>query len=345
LKRIISFILALALLTGACSFPSAPVVHTGGELTVYYIDVGQGDATLLVCGGEVMLIDGGNPSDSDLIYAFLKDKGITHIDYMIATHPHADHAGGLSGALHAASAGTVFSPVTEYDTRAFGNFVRILGERGIGITVPSPGDRFGLGEAEVMILGPAAVDPGDMNNSSICLKVTHGAVSFLFTGDAERRAEQALLDAGYDLSATVLKVGHHGSDTSTIYPFLRAVMPEYAVISCGRGNSYGHPHDNVLSRLRDADVALFRTDMQGDIIFVSDGAAVTVRTERNSGARTNPTEPSVDADEVFYIGNSSSLKFHRPSCSSLPADHNRVMLDSRDEALGKGFDPCGSCRP
>jgi competence protein ComEC len=120
----------------------------------------------------------------------------------------------------------------------------------------------------------------------------YGNASFLFTGDAERPAEQDILEMGYDLSATVLKVGHHGSDTATTYPFLREIMPQYAVISCGEGNSYGHPHDDLLSRLRDADVTVYRTDLQGTIICVSDGSTVTFNTERNENAHTNPTAPS-----------------------------------------------------
>lgn len=342
MKRVISLFLLLALLLTACG-PGQEAPQVSGELTVYFIDVGQADATLLISDGAAMLIDGGNSSDSDLIYTFLKDRGITHLAYIVATHAHADHVGGLSGALHAATAGTAYCPVTEFDTRAFRNFVRTLGDQGVAVTIPAPGERFDLGSAEVRILGPAVINPEDQNNSSIILKVTHGAVSFLFTGDAERRAEQQLLDAGHDLSATVLKVGHHGSDTSTIYPFLRSVMPRYAVISCGRDNSYGHPHDNVLSRLRDADVTLYRTDLQGTIRFVSDGKAVNVTTERNAGVQTNPTVP--DAGEDFYVGNINSLRFHRPSCASLPADHNRVMLGSREEAVNEGFEPCGNCRP
>jgi competence protein ComEC len=333
------------MLLASCGFQE-PAPQPAGELTVCFIDVGQADAALLVSGGMAMLIDGGNPSDSSLIYIILKDRGITHLDYIIATHAHADHVGGLSGALNAATAGTAYCPVTGFDTRAFESFVRHLGDQGVEITIPTPGEVFPLGSATVKILGPLTITPGDQNNSSIVLKVTHGEVSFLFTGDAERKAEQELLDAGYDLSATVLKVGHHGSDTSTTYPFLREIMPEYAVISCGHGNSYGHPHDNLLSRLRDADVTLYRTDMQGTVTFISDGRTVRVMTGRNAGAQTNPTEPSGAAvGEEYYIGNINSLKFHRPTCSGLPAEQNRVTLETRDGAVAEGFDACGNCKP
>jgi competence protein ComEC len=224
--------------------------------------------------------------------------------------------------------------------------MRTLEDRGLEVTLPSPGVQFSLGGAEVEILGPLTINPDEQNNSSIILMVTHGDVKFLFTGDAERRAEQALLESGASLSATVLKAGHHGSDTSTTYPFLREVMPEYAVISCGRGNIYGHPHDNLLSRLRDADVTLYRTDLQGTVTFVSDGKTLSVTTERNGNLQTNPTVPGgEDKTENHYIGNRNSLKFHRPDCSGLPAEHNRVALETREDALDGGFDPCGICKP
>jgi competence protein ComEC len=343
--RLIALLAALALLPASCGFfqSEAPPEIADGELRVTFIDVGQADAALVECGGMTMLIDGGNRSDSDLIYTFLKDRGITHLDYIVASHAHADHVGGLAGALHFAAAGTVFSPVTEYDTRAFENFLNALDMRGVSITVPSHGDRFALGGAQVFILGPVDPSPDDVNNTSIVMKIVFGDTSFLFTGDLERKGEQAILEAGYDLSATVLKVGHHGSNTSTTYPFLREVMPDIAVISCGQNNTHGHPHENVLSRLRDADVTVYRTDMQGDIVCVSDGRTVSVTVGRNAGAVTNPTEPS--AGETHYIGNINSLRFHRPSCSGLPAEHNRVILEGRDTAVEAGYSPCGTCKP
>jgi competence protein ComEC len=239
----------------------------------------------------------------------------------------------------------VYSPVTEFDTRAFRNFIGAVKDRGVEITIPRPGERFMLGGAEAVILSPLSIVPEDPNNSSIVIKITYGATGFIFTGDAERRAEQEILEAGYDLSATVLKVGHHGSNTSTTYPFLREIMPCIAVISCGRDNTYGHPHENLLSRLRDAGAVVYRTDMQGDIIIRSDGQAVTVTTERNAHIQTNPTIPADSIAEGHYIGNINSLKLHRPTCASLPAEHNQVIFEKREAAIEQGYDPCGSCRP
>ena len=316
---------------------------------IHFIDVGQGDCSLVLCDGKAMLIDGGESSESSKVYAYLKAHGIDHLDYMVATHAHSDHIGGLSGALNYASVGTAFCPVTEYDSKTFSSLVKYLGNQNVSITVPSADDTFALGSAQVQILGPQR-NYDDPNDTSIVLKITYGETSFLFTGDAERTAEADILDAGYDLSATVLKVGHHGSDTSTSYPFLREIMPEYAVIQVGKDNSYGHPTEDTLSRLRDADVKVYRNDLQGTIICTSDGESVTFSTAKNESAQTNPTvvvtPGTEEPDDVGeYIGNKNSKKFHLPTCKNLPAEKNRVYLSSRQEAIDGGYDPCGNCDP
>ena len=260
-------------------------IAQAGTLTVTWLDVGQGDAAVIQCGGQSMLIDGGKPEKSSYIYAWLQQHGLSYLDVIVATHVDADHIGGLSGALNYASVGTAYCPVTTGTTETFQSFVKYLAQRGKQITVPTAGETFALGGAQVQILGPLH-SAEDSNDNSIVLKVSFGATSFLFTGDAERAEEQDLLNAGVNLQSTVLKVGHHGSDTSTSYPFLRAVAPQYAVISVGAGNSYGHPTEAVLSRLRDAGVTTFRTDMQGEITAVSDGQTINFSTAKNAAAET-----------------------------------------------------------
>lgn len=256
-----------------------------GTLTVTWLDVGQGDAAVIQCGGQSMLIDGGKPEKSSYIYAWLQQHGLSYLDVIVATHVDADHIGGLAGALNYASVGTAYCPETTGTTETFQSFVKYLTQRGKQITVPTASESFALGGAQVQILGPLH-RAEDSNDNSIVLKVSFGATSFLFTGDAERAEEQDLLNAGVNLQSTVLKVGHHGSDTSTSYPFLRAVAPQYAVISVGAGNSYGHPTEAVLSRLRDAGVTTFRTDMQGEITAVSDGQTINFSTAKNAAAET-----------------------------------------------------------
>lgn len=262
------------------------VLPDDSTFEIHFIDVGQADAALVICDNQTMLIDGGNREDSDLIYAYLEEQEVSYLDYVVCTHGHEDHVGGIAGGLEHADIGTAFCSVTSYDSKAFDNFVNALSEQGTSISVPAAGDSFTIGCADVYILGPIYEDEDEPNNMSIVLRIVYGDTSFLFTGDAEREEEQDILDAGYELKSTVLKVGHHGSDSSTSYPFLYEVEPEYGVISVGEGNSYGHPTENTLSRLRDADVTVYRTDMQGTIICKSDGQTVTFSTERNADANT-----------------------------------------------------------
>ena len=323
--------------------PTEIPLSEGSTLAVHFIDVGQADAALVRCDGQTMLIDGGNVADSSLIAAYLKKLNIDYLDYIVCTHAHEDHVGGLSGALSVAGAGTVYAPETAVESDAYDNFVRKVTEQNLQITHPEHGRVINLGSSSVQFMGPVTEATDDVNNTSIVLKVRYGQTSFLFTGDAEYDEELNIVDAGYDLSADVLKVGHHGSDSSTSYIFLRHVMPKYAVISVGKDNNYDHPSAKTLSRLRDEGAEVFRTDLQGDVIATSDGENISFVTERNETAQTNPTE--IEATEGAYIGNINSKKFHKPDCNSLPAEKNRVYFSSREEAVNSQYEPCGNCRP
>ena len=340
---VIMFTLSLAYVLFSRQERAVQPVEEGGSFQIHFIDVGQADAALVICDGHYMLIDGGNAEDSDLVYAYLERHGAKHLDYMVASHAHEDHIGGLSGALNYAAVDTAFCPVTEYSSKVFQNMVKYLGEQGKSLTVPAPGDKFSLGSAQVEILGPVK-EYDDTNDTSIVLRIDYGETSFLFTGDMETGAERDLLDSGADVRATVLKAGHHGSDTSTSYQFLRAVMPQYTVISVGEGNSYGHPSDEVLSRFRDAGTEVYRTDMQGHIIAKSDGKTVTFTTEKEAGTATNPTSnPPLQT----YIGNAGSKKFHLPDCASAKniQEDKRVEFETRIQAVAEGYEPCGRCKP
>ena len=305
--------LLLALSTTACggegqSAPSAAPAE--GALEVHYIDVGQADSALILCGGESMLIDGGNVADSSLVVSYLADQGVDSLDYVVCT-------------------------------KAFENFLKYTRQQGLEVTSPSPGDTWTVGDASVTVLGPQKAYE-DTNNTSIVLRLDYGETSFLFTGDAERDAEADMREAGAALQADVLKVGHHGSNTSTSYPFLREVAPEYAVISVGEGNDYGHPHEETMSRLRDADVTVYRTDLQGHIVATSDGESISFAVQKNAGVPTNPTQ---GAQADHYIGNINSKVFHRPDCSGLPAERNQVEFANRTDAVNAGYTPCGRCKP
>ena len=330
---------------------------------IRFIDVGEADAALVNCDGHYMLIDGGNKSDSSKIFAILKQTSVETIDIIVGSHPHEDHIGGLPGAYNYTTANLTLCSVTSYDSDAFEDFKKYADKSGGGITVPNVGDTYKLGSATIEILG---VNSGvEINDTSIVLKIVYGDTSFLFTGDAERTTEQVMLAAEMDLSADVLKVGHHGSESSTTYPFLRDVMPQYAVISVGDNNSYGHPTDDVLSRLRDADVTVFRTDMQGDIYCTSDGKSITFKVEKNADVDTltNPvkvveTEHIIEKQDqstvttsietVNYILNTNTHKFHYPNCSSvgkMKESNKKSYNGTRDDLITQGFSPCGNCHP
>ena len=323
---------------------------SGDVLEVWYIDVGQADAALVLCGGHSMLIDGGNAADSNLIYTFLKKRNVSYLDYIVCTHAHEDHVGGLAGALNYAAAGRAFCPVTAYDSKAFSSFTAYLARQGLSITVPRAGDTFSLGSANVQVVGP--IRPSEEpNNTSLVLRADFGSTSFLFTGDAEQEEEQDILNAGYSLRSTVLKVGHHGSGTSTSAAFLQTVRPQYAVISVGSDNSYGHPAAGTLRKLREAGVTVYRTDLQGDIHCVSDGEAVTFTVSKNAGADTL-TAPGASSQSSAgvqtYVLNTGSHRFHYPSCSSvgkISAGNRAERTAARETLLAEGYTPCGICKP
>ncbi len=289
-QRYCVILAAIIALVGFFTSPTAKQVINptpvpdGSSFSIQFIDVGQADSALIQCDGKYMLIDGGNREDSNLVYSVLERNKVNHLDIVVGTHAHEDHVGGLPGAFQYTTTDLTLSPVTKYDTATFKNFAKYAQEKGNGLTVPRVGDTYNLGSATVTILGVNSTD--DTNNTSIVLKVQYGETSFLFTGDAEQPAEKVILDSGADVSATVLKVGHHGSDTSSSYRFLREVNPKYAVISCGTDNDYGHPHDETLSRLKDAGVTLFRTDLQGDIFCTSDGEEVSFTVTKNANVNT-----------------------------------------------------------
>ena len=334
-------------------------------LSVRFLDVGQADAALVLCEGQSMLIDGGNAGDSSLIYSVLQSGGIDYLDYIVCTHPHEDHVGGLAGALNYAEVGTAYCSATEYDSREFRNFVRYLDRQGVDITVPKAGDSFPLGSAEVQILGPVRASKNE-NNNSIVLRIVYGETSFLFAADAEQGEEADLLSADAALQSTVLKVGHHGSDTSSTPEWISAVSPQYAVVSVGARNRYGLPAESVLTRLRDRGVTVFRTDLQGDVTCFSDGTTVTFRVEKNEGADTlapaaspTPTPTTAptpsgtpgtqpEAPGITYVANANSGRFHYPDCSGVAQmnEENKLTFTAtREQMIAWGYTRCGRCKP
>ena len=318
------------------SEPITMAATPSGVLKVHYLDVGQADCALLECGGEYILIDGGNVEDSSLVVTYLEKAGVQELEAVFCSHAHEDHVGGLPGVLAVYPTEGVYAPTGTYSSGCFDDFVYYTDQQGLSVTIPCPGDTMTFGEATVEVLGPVKSYP-DPNNTSLVLMVTHGENRFLFTGDMETTAEADLLDSGADVKADVLKVGHHGSDTSTGYRFLYEVAPTYGVISVGEGNSYGHPHEVPLSRLRDAGVTVYRTDHLGTVTATSDGSTITFSWEQNA----QPQAPSDVA--ITYIGNKKSQKLHLPTCSALPDEDNRVSFSTIEEARKEGYSLCTRC--
>ena len=245
-----------------------PEDASGMEIT--FLDVGEGDAILVTADGESMLVDGGVPECSDLIYAVLRDRGLDHLRYIVCTHPHADHVGGLSGALRFASVDEAFCCTSEYDSRSFGSFLAALKKQGVELQIPEAGRELKLGAATITVIGPLS-HYEELNDESLVLRIDYGGTSALLTGDAGYQAETDMMDSDFPLRADILKVGHHGSGSSSYYYFLDAVEPQFAVISVGKDNENGHPSENVLEKLEKLGAQVFRTDTDGDIAFVSDG--------------------------------------------------------------------------
>lgn len=279
---IISLILCVLVNLPGCTFPEDTAQTPLEGMEVHYIDVGQGDATLILCEGQSLLIDGGDNTAEETVVEYLMNAGVTELDYVLSTHPHADHCGGLDAVAETFPIGTVYTPCLTYDTVTFADFTQAVTDHGIALTIPETGTTFSLGSAQCTLLGPDTSNlPEDVNDMSLILRVTYGDMAFLFTGDAEHNAETELLDTGWDVSCDVLKVGHHGSYTSTGYRLVYEADPEYAVISCGAGNDYGHPHEETLSRLEDAEVTTLRTDEMGTIVFFTDGSTLNYETTLN----------------------------------------------------------------
>lgn len=249
--------------------------NTGGNVQVHYIDVGQADSILITQSGHSMLIDGGNNGDSELVTNYLRKQGISNLDYVVGTHPHEDHIGGLDAVIKEFDIETIYMPKKTATTKTYKDVITAIKNKNMKITLPKRGTVFKLGDAECTIVAPDNKEYEDVNNYSIVIKLIYKDTSFLFTGDAEGESEKEMLKSGYNTKADVLKVGHHGSVSSTTKKFLNEVSPKYAVISCGKENKYGHPHKETIQALNAKNVQLYRTDKMGTIIVTSNGKDIS----------------------------------------------------------------------
>lgn len=315
-------------------------------LRVDFLNVGQADCALLSTNGHYMVIDGGNNGDADTILSYLEGQGVEKLDAVVGTHPHEDHIGSLDAIINHFDVDAVYMPKIMHTSKTFEDVLDAVANKGLKIKSPSPGDTIDFNGLEIEVLGPQR-EYKDFNNNSIVLKVNAGETAFLFTGDAEETAEKDILQAGGNLQADVLKVGHHGSSTSSSQAFLQAVQPKYAVISVGVGNSYHHPEEEALQRLQSIGAEIYRTDLQGNIVCTTDGKNIAFNCNSVSGVEVyaDAAKNNTPAEEVVYIANKKSKKFHLESCASLPDEENRIYLEDREEAISLGYTPCGTCKP
>lgn len=259
------------------------------DFAVYYLDAGQSDCTIVVCDGQVLMIDAGTYDQLETIREALMSLDISAIDYMVITHQHDDHMGSAAAIIQNYEVKNIIMPrlseINMVTTYAYEELLTSISDRGVNAIAAEPGYHFNIGTADIDIFSPSQQDK-NINNMSVVLKIVFGNTSFLFQGDAEKKIENALLKTDYDLSADVIKVGHHGSKTSSTAKYIQAVAPEAAIISCGADNSYGHPHSETLETLENADVDVYITSVIGDITAVSDGNKITITSEKSGETRT-----------------------------------------------------------
>lgn len=250
-------------------------IETDGLLKIYYIDVGQADSILVINKDKTMLIDAGNNDDGDLVVDFIKDKGISKLDYVVGTHPHEDHIGGLDNVIKSLEIGTLYMPKIETNTKTFEDVLDAAADKEVNLEAPKVGDKFNISDATCEVMS-SKLDKENLNLSSIVIRMEYGKQSYLFMGDAETENEN---ERNWP-QTNVLKVGHHGANTSSSKKFLQQVSPEVAIISVGKDNKYGHPKQAIIDRLNKMGIKIYRTDLNGTILITSDGEKNNIETEK-----------------------------------------------------------------
>ena len=350
-KKLITGIVSLALAAGIAIPVSVnhfsrnesefDTTDSGSILQVHFIDVGQGDSILIRQGEESMLIDAGENKAGNKVVEYCKNQGITELEYVVGTHPHEDHIGGMDDVINNIDVNEIMLTKSEYTNSTYEDVLSAAKEHNVKEIYPATGEIFSLGDAVFTIMAPNRSDYLEVNNESLVIKMTYGNVSYLFCGDAEIESEYDMVENGVDLSADVIKLGHHGSNTSSSQMILKTVKPSYAIISVGKDNSYGHPAAEILNRLKEYGIRYFRTDKEGNIISVTDGKNIsfnnsqyekvttsdeTMTNENHSDKITTneiqpieiqPSEIQPDnGEENNYVLNNNTKKFHRTECRS-----------------------------
>ena len=343
------------------------VSQSGSDMEVHFIDVGQGDSTLIKAGDHAMLIDAGDNSEGTAVQSYLNSQNVEKLDYVIGTHPDADHIGGLDVVIYKFDCKKVFMPDIASDTKTYDDVIQALKSKNQKAQVPKLGKTYSLGDATFTVIAPVKEYGNETNNWSIGIVLQYGENRFLFTGDAEKEAEDDILAKGEDIFADVYKASHHGSKTGSSDDFLDKVNPEYAVISCGEGNKYGHPSAQTLNNFRSRGIKTFRTDNQGTIVAYSDGKNITWNASpdttwtpgepkgsssnwntTSTKKKTQSTLKNTSKTQVSYVINEDTGKFHLPSCRFVKQmnDENKVISKkSRDRLIQEGYEACKVCNP
>lgn len=359
----------IAVILPLCIFLFTDMSHASQPFELHLLDVGQGQCVLIEADGCYMLIDGGGRNSSSFVVSYLKQQGIENIDFIALSHYDEDHMSGLVGALSVFPVTQLLLPSYAGEGELYQSFAAAVVSNGAAILHPQAGDEFLLGSAIVEVIGPARTDYGSDNDQSLALRITYEDVSCLVCGDAEEMSETDIVNSGRDISADIYVVNHHGSRTSTTDAFLDAVAPAYALISCGQNNAYGHPTVEVLQRIQERGIQMYRTDLQGTVVLYSDGSFVWSDQEAcrdwtpgimEGQTRTIPADNgTVQADEraagegqtseeITYVCNTNTMKFHYPSCNSVNQmnESNRMNTNlGREELIAQGYAPCGNCHP
>ena len=332
------------------------------NLQVHFISVGQGDSELIkLPTGENVLIDSGDTYAAETLLSYLREQGVEEIDMAVTTHPHSDHIGSMQKVIENFKVDKILMPDRDYDSLVYTNLLYSIDENNVERIVAKYGDEFDEGNAHFEILGPIK-EYDEVNDSSVVLMMTYGDNKFLFTGDQESDAEKDVISMGYDLNADVLKVGHHGSNTSSCQEFIDAVRPSIAVIEVGEGNKYGLPKDDIIMRIARSGATVYRTDKSGNIVVSSDGKKLYVRTDDSLDSmmgldeeysESSESDVSVENEtsqeisqtpvENEYIGNKNSKVYHSLSCGSLPSEKNRIEFSTKEEAESQGYTPHSKC--
>lgn len=342
-KSIIILLLILITAISAYYFMDSdpPDTAAGSNLEIDYIDVGQGDCVLIESDGKYMLIDAGKAGETDTVINHLRKKGVKKLEYAIWTHPDADHIGGAAEVIKTFQIGSVLMPDKTHTTKTFENLLLAMKDKGLRITRPKVGDTYFIGKASFIILSHGR-EYEDNNNSSIAIKLTNGNNAFLFIGDTEKEALEDILGNGISLKSVIYMAGHHGSDTSTTKELLQAVNPDYAVISVGKDNSYGHPADSTLQMLIENGTQIYRTDENGTITAFSDGKKITIDAAAyDYRASYTSIEKEGPAEITVYI-TKSGRKYHTADCSYVSSGKTVIILK---EADARRLTPCTVCNP